>query len=247
MMRLLWKGLICMMESYYLECFENFKRVQERVAEATIKSGRSPEEVQLIAVTKTVEAGAIKAVIEAGATIIGENRVQEIIDKRDALAAVDKQVHMIGTLQTNKVKYLPGLVDMIQSVNSEKLALQISKDFAKKNVIANILIEVNIGEETSKSGAAFEELEALLYTIKDLPFLKVKGLMTIPPICSEIEARGYFSKMYKLFVDIKKKNIDNINMNTLSMGMSGDFEGAILEGATTVRVGTAIFGRRVYK
>jgi len=239
--------MICTMESYYLECAENYKFVQERVTNAAIKAGKDPESVKLIAVTKTVEAGAIIAVIEAGATAIGENRVQEIAQKQEALASFKKEVHMIGTLQTNKVKYLPGLVDMIQSVNSEKLAQQINKEFEKKNLTANILVEVNIGEESSKSGTTFEEVETLLHSLKNLPFLKVNGLMAIPPMGDELEVRKHFAQMYKLFVDIKHKNIDNISMDVLSMGMSGDFESAILEGATTVRVGTAIFGRRVYK
>lgn len=236
------------MENYYRECVENFYAVKERVNNAAVKSGRNAEDVQLIAVTKTVEAGAIAAVIEAGANVIGENRVQEIMQKQEALAHLKKEVHMIGHLQTNKVKYLPGLVDMIQSVDSEKLAQQISKEFSKQNLTTKILVEVNIGGEYSKSGTTAEQVEELLYKIKDLPAIQVDGLMTIPPICdTEAEVRGYFAQMYKLFVDIKQKNIDNVCMNTLSMGMTGDFESAILEGANVVRVGTGIFGRRIYK
>lgn len=236
------------MENYYHECVENYYAVKEKVANAAVKSGRKAEDVQLIAVTKTVEAGAIAAVIEAGANVIGENRVQEIMQKQEALSHLQKEVHMIGHLQTNKVKYLSGLVDMIQSVDSEKLAAQINKEFAKHNLIAKVLIEVNIGGEYSKSGTTAEQVEELLYKIKDFPAIQVDGLMTIPPICdTETEVRGYFAQMYKLFVDMKQKNIDNVYMNTLSMGMTGDFESAILEGANVVRVGTGIFGRRIYK
>ena len=234
------------MENYCLECVENYKRVEERVRAAALKSGRAEDAVQLVAVTKTVAADAIAAVIEAGAGIIGENRVQEMLSKKDDLAHLQKQTHIIGHLQSNKAKYLPGCVDMIQSIDSEKLGQAVSKAFAGAGACVDVLVEVNIGGEDSKSGCRPEEVEPLLYLLKDLPGIKVQGLMTIPPICEGDEARAYFARMYKLFIDMRQKNIDNININTLSMGMTGDFENAILEGATMVRVGTGIFGKRIY-
>ena len=234
------------MENYCLECVENYKRVEERVRTAALKSGRKEDAVQLVAVTKTVAADAIAAVIEAGASIIGENRVQEMLSKKDDLAYLPKQTHIIGHLQSNKAKYLPGCVDMIQSIDSEKLGQAVSKAFAGAGSCVDVLVEVNIGAEDSKSGCRPEEVEPLLYALKDLPGLRVCGLMTIPPICEGDEVRAYFARMYKLFIDMQQKNIDNINISTLSMGMTGDFENAILEGATMVRVGTGIFGKRVY-
>ncbi len=226
---------------------ENLERVHEQMGNACIRAGRPADSVQLIAVTKTVAPDLINEAIAAGVTAIGENRVQEFLGKRDVLHLDGVSAHLIGHLQTNKVKSIVGKVDMLQSVDSERLALAVNKASAALNTVTNILLEVNIGREPQKAGVLPEELDALLDTIAAMPFVKVHGLMTVPPILeTEAEKRKIFSKMYQMFVDIRDKKLDNIDMKILSMGMSGDFTEAILEGATTVRVGTAIFGHRQY-
>lgn len=225
---------------------ENYKRVKDRVAEAALKAGRSPDEVRLMCVTKTIEPEYINPVLDEGADLIGENRVQEFLGKKDALHLDGVEKHLIGHLQTNKVKQIVGEVDLIQSVDSVKLANEISKVSAKKGITTDILVEVNIGMEDSKSGISLGETESLLLEIAGMENIRIKGLMTIPPICSEDEARKYFYLMHKAFVDIKDKNYNNINMEILSMGMSGDYEAAVAEGSNIVRVGSAIFGARKY-
>lgn len=225
---------------------ENYRRVKESVAEAAVKAGRSENDVRLMCVTKTVEAAYINPVLDAGADLIGENRVQEYLGKKEELHLAGVERHLIGHLQTNKVKQIVGEVDMIESVDSIRLAKEISKESAKKNIVSNVLVEVNIGMEESKSGIALEGLEELLCEIAEMGHIKVKGLMTIPPICEAQEARKYFSVMHKRFIDIRDKRIDNIDMQILSMGMSGDYEAAIAEGSNIVRVGSAIFGARKY-
>ncbi|MBQ7203964.1 MAG: YggS family pyridoxal phosphate-dependent enzyme [Eubacterium sp.] len=225
---------------------ENYRRINEQVKETAVKAGRDPQDVRLMCVTKTVEAEYINPVLDLGADLIGENRVQEYVGKMDALHLDGVEKHLIGHLQTNKVKQIVGKVDMIESVDSLKLAKEISKQSEKIGTVTNILVEVNVGKEESKSGIFIEGLEELLCEIAQLSAIKVKGLMTIPPICDENEARQYFSLIHKSFVDIKDKKIDNIDMDILSMGMSGDFEAAILEGSNIVRVGSAIFGARKY-
>ena len=215
---------------------ENWKRVLDRVQEGAVKSGRDPREVRLMAVTKTVEPVYINRALDLGADLIGENRVQEYLGKR------------IGRLQTNKVKYIVGQVDMIQSVDSMKLAQEISKQSVKHGVTTQVLVEVNIGREESKSGIMIEALPELLEEAAQLPGLQIKGLMCIPPICeTETQVRKYFETMHQSFIDIKDKKHHNIDMDILSMGMSGDFEAAIAEGSTLVRVGSAIFGARQYR
>lgn len=226
---------------------ENFLRIRDTVSNTAIKAGRNPEEVRLMAVTKTVEYPYINRAIELGADLIGENRVQEFLGKKDDLKLDNVEKHLIGHLQTNKVKQIVGEVDMIESVDSYKLAKEISKVSEAKGVSTKVLVEVNVGKEESKSGIYIEQLEELLFRISELECIKVCGLMTIPPVCeSQDEARRYFEKMHRAFIDIKSKNIDNINMDVLSMGMSGDYEAAILEGSNIVRVGSAIFGARKY-
>lgn len=226
---------------------ENYKRVLDRVNEAAVKAGRSTDDVRLMAVTKTVESPYINRAIELGADLIGENRVQEYLGKKDELHLDGVEKHLIGRLQTNKVKYIVGEVDMIESVDSLKLAQEISKQSVKRGVVTPVLVEVNIGKEESKSGIFIEQLHDLLCEIASLEALKVKGLMTIPPICdSEKEVAEYFSTMYQSFIDIRDKKLDNVNMDILSMGMSGDFETAIANGSNLVRVGSAIFGARKY-
>lgn len=225
---------------------ENYKRIKDNVLETTIKAGRNEKDVRLMCVTKTIESEYINPVLDMGADLIGENRVQEYVSKLDTLHLDGVEKHIIGRLQTNKVKYIAGKVDMIESVDSLKLATMIDKEFKKADAVANVLVEVNIGKEESKSGTELETLEELLCQISSLPNVKVKGLMTIPPICDENEVRKYFASMHKAFEDIKAKNIPNIDMQILSMGMSGDYEQAILEGSNIVRVGSAIFGARKY-
>ncbi len=226
---------------------ENYKRVLDRVNEAAVKAGRSTDDVRLMAVTKTVESPYINRAIEVGADLIGENRVQEYLGKKDELHLDGVEKHLIGRLQTNKVKYIVGEVDMIESVDSLKLAQEISKQSVKRGVVTPVLVEVNIGKEESKSGIFIEQLHDLLCEIASLEAVKVKGLMTIPPICdSESEVRKYFESMHQSFIDIKDEKIDNIDMEILSMGMSGDFEAAVSEGSNIVRVGSAIFGARHY-
>lgn len=227
-------------------CIDNYKRIKEDVAQTAIKAGRSADEVRLMCVTKTVEPEYINPVLDLGADLIGENRVQEYCSKLDTLHLDGVEKHIIGHLQTNKVKYIAGRVDMIESVDSLKLAREISKEFKKANSTANVLVEVNIGREESKSGCDIDELEELLYQISELDCIKVKGLMTIPPICDELQARKYFALMNKKFLELKEKKIDGVEMQTLSMGMSADYEAAILEGSNIVRVGSAIFGARKY-
>ena len=227
-------------------CIDNYKRIKEDVAQTALRAGRSADDVRLMCVTKTVEPEYINPVLDLGADLIGENRVQEYCSKLDTLHLDGVEKHIIGHLQTNKVKYIAGRVDMIESVDSLKLAREISKEFKKANSTANVLVEVNIGREESKSGCDIDELEELLYQISELDCIKVKGLMTIPPICDELQARKYFALMNKKFLELKEKKIDGVEMQTLSMGMSADYEAAILEGSNIVRVGSAIFGARKY-
>lgn len=227
-------------------CIDNYKRIKEDVAQTAIRAGRSADDVRLMCVTKTVEPEYINPVLDLGADLIGENRVQEYCSKLDSLHLDGVEKHIIGHLQTNKVKYIAGRVDMIESVDSLKLAREISKEFKKANSTANVLVEVNIGREESKSGCDIDELEELLYQISELDCIKVKGLMTIPPICDELQARKYFALMNKKFLELKEEKIDGVEMQTLSMGMSADYEAAILEGSNIVRVGSAIFGARKY-
>lgn len=226
---------------------ENLQAVQERMENACIAAGRPVDAVQLLAVTKTVEPAYINEAIACGVTQIGENRVQEYLGKRDALHLSGVKTHLIGHLQTNKVKSIVGAVDMIQSVDSLHLAQAIDKASTACGVRTDVLVEVNIGREPQKSGVLPEKLPALLEEIASLSGISVCGMMTVPPILEkEYEKRKIFSEMYQLFIDNSAKKIDNIDMHILSMGMSGDYYEAILEGATVVRIGTAIFGHRHY-
>ena len=214
---------------------------------ACIQAGRADSSVRLLAVTKTVDAERINSVIRQGVGQIGENRVQEFLRKREDINLKNTAVHLIGHLQTNKVKQIVGNVQMIQSVDSFRLAQAISGRSKELSIVTPVLVEVNIGGEEAKSGVEPENLESLLCQISDLPGIRVRGLMTVPPILhKETEKRKIFSKMYQLFVDIADKKIDNIDMQELSMGMSGDYREAILEGSTMVRIGSALFGERQY-
>lgn len=226
---------------------DNFKAINERIANAAAAANRNVQDVRLMAVTKTVESVYINHAIGLGANLIGENRVQEYLGKKDELMLDGVEKHLIGHLQTNKVKQIVGEVDMIESVDSVKLAKEISRVSAIKGLTTNILVEVNVGKEASKSGIYVEELEELLIEISQMENIKIKGLMTIPPICeSQAEAGRYFEAMHRAFADIKDKRLPNIDMDILSMGMSGDFEEAVKHGSNIVRVGSAIFGARKY-
>lgn len=225
---------------------ENIKDVKEKIKFACEKSGRNPEDVTLIAVSKTKPYTDIEEALKSGILDYGENKVQELCEKFDILPA-DIKWHMIGHLQRNKVKYLVGKTELIHSVDSLRLAEQIEKDFAKANETANVLIEVNMAQEESKFGITSVETEKLIRDIAKLPHIKIKGLMTIAPFTENPETnRIYFRNMKQLSVDIESKNIDNVTMSVLSMGMTGDYQVAIEEGATMVRVGTGIFGNRNY-
>lgn len=225
---------------------ENIKQVEENIIKSCEKVGRDPKEVTLIAVSKTKPYTAIEEALPSGVLDYGENKVQELTEKYEILPK-DIRWHMIGHLQRNKVKYLVGKVELIHSVDSLRLANQIETEFAKKNEIANILIEVNTANEESKFGITSETTEQLVREISKLEHIRIKGLMTIAPYTDNPETnRVYFRNMKKLSVDIEEKNIDNVSMNVLSMGMTGDYQVAIEEGATMVRVGTGIFGERNY-
>lgn len=235
-----------MMEKLSAEEFDlNYERVLEKLEIAAEKSGRDKKEITLLAATKTVDPDTINYAIEKGITHIGENRVQELLSKHSLLKPVHS--HFIGHLQTNKVKDIIDKVEMIESVDSLKLANEISKQALKRGITMDVLLEVNIGGEESKSGFTPEEVEKAVEEVAKLPAIRVKGLMAIPPAADlPEESRKYFRKMYKLFIDIQGKTIDNSNMSVLSMGMSNDFDIAAEEGATLVRVGTSLFGRRIY-
>ena len=224
---------------------ENIRRVRENIALAAREVGRDPGEIALCAATKTQSDKTIRAAIAAGITLCGENRVQEMTAHLDADAYAGAELHFIGHLQTNKVKQVVGRVDLIQSVDSERLLRAIDRQAAALDLRQDILLEVNIGGEESKSGVAPEEVEALSRLACQLSHVRLRGLMAIPPIVSEKGNREFFHKMYEIYVDIIRKMSHNENdINCLSMGMSGDYMDAVREGATLVRVGTALFGER---
>lgn len=228
---------------------ENLQRIEENIQNACAAAGRNRDEVTLMAVTKTVSPDKINTALDAGITCIGENRVQEFLEKRDALHLDGVQAHLIGHLQTNKVRRIVGQVDMIQSIDSERLAKAVSDAaLATERGCVDVLVEVNIGGEESKSGVPADQLDELLHKIAGFSGIRVRGLMAIPPILhTEAEKRAIFCEMRKLFIDIRGKNVDNITMEILSLGMSMDYVEAIREGSTLVRVGSAIFGARDYQ
>ncbi len=220
--------------------------VLKRIEAACKRSERNPENVTLIAVSKTMPVEAIREAMACGMVDFGENRPQELRDKQKAITE-PLRWHMIGSLQSNKLKYVVGKTVLIHSVDSLELAKEIDEMSLKKDVTTDILIEINIAGEASKHGVSPEDTEALIREIAKLSKVKVRGLMTVAPYTEDAEEnRLYFRKMKQLMVDINSKNIDNISMDTLSMGMTGDYEVAVEEGATLVRVGTGIFGHRVY-
>lgn len=224
----------------------NYNSVNANVIASCKKAGREPGEVTLIAVSKTKPVEDISTLYEHGVRDFGENKVQELTEKYEQLPK-DIRWHLIGHLQTNKVKYIVDKVHLIHSVDSVKLAEQIEKEASKKDVIVNILVQVNVANEDTKFGLDTDETLRNVETISKFPHIRIKGLMTIAPFVENGEEnRKYFQNLKQLSVDIDKKNIDNVSMDFLSMGMSGDYETAIEEGATLVRVGTNIFGMRNY-
>lgn len=225
---------------------ENYDNVAERIAAACENSGRDPKDVTLIAVSKTKPVSMLQEIYNHGCRNFGENKVQELAEKYEIMPK-DIKWHMIGHLQRNKVKYIVDKVCLIHSVDSLRLAEEISKEALKKNVEVDILIEVNAAMEESKYGVAPSEAPALAAQIARLPGIHIKGLMTIAPYVENPEEnRQYFAQLKQLSVDISAKNIDNVTMDILSMGMTGDYEVAVSEGAALVRVGTGIFGERHY-
>ena len=225
---------------------DNLKNVEERVQAACDRAGRKREEVTLIAVSKTKPVEMLQEIYDENIRDFGENKVQELCDKIEKMPK-DIKWHMIGHLQRNKVKYIVDKVEMIHSVDSIRLAETIDKEAEKHGVIANILIEVNVAKEESKFGLMPEEVPEFVEKIAGFPHIRVKGLMTIAPFVENPEKnRTVFADLRKLSVDIAKKNVDNVNVSILSMGMTNDYQVAIEEGATMVRVGTGIFGARDY-
>lgn len=231
------------------EISANLADVREKIRLAAVKSGRNPEDIKLIAVSKTNPTDAIEAAAASGITVFGENKVQELNEKIDYFEnkGCSYEWHLIGHLQTNKCKYIVGKTEMIHSVDSYKLASEINRIAEKNGVTVKILIEVNIGDEESKFGCRPENCENLIRQIALLNNIRICGLMCIAPFTENPENnRSFFRQMKDLSVDIERKNIDNVNMSELSMGMTGDYCVAIEEGATMVRVGTGIFGKRHY-
>lgn len=225
---------------------ENIKLVKNNIDTACSKSGRQRDDVTLIAVSKTKPVAMLQEAYNAGCRDFGENKVQELIEKYEQLPK-DIRWHMIGHLQRNKVKYIVDKVYLIHSVDSLRLAEEISKEAGKKGVNVSILIEVNVAQEETKFGTTCEEVLRLVEEIAKLPHIQIKGLMTIAPYVENPEEnRQYFEKLRQIYVDIIHKNIDNVCMDVLSMGMTGDYAVAVEEGATYVRVGTGIFGERQY-
>jgi pyridoxal phosphate enzyme (YggS family) len=225
---------------------ENLKQVEQRIREACARSGRRREDVRLIVVSKTKPVSMIEEVIRLGIRDFGENKPQELRDKYDVLPK-DLRWHMIGNLQRNKIKYVVGRAAMIHSIGSEELALAVDRECEKKGMVMPCLVEVNMAHEESKGGIAPEEAPAFVRSISVLKHLKIEGLMTVAPYVENPgENRGYFRALRNLAVDIDRENIDNIRMRHLSMGMTGDFEVAVEEGATMIRVGTGILGERNY-
>lgn len=226
---------------------QNLKQVHEKIRAACLRSGRAEADVQLIAVSKTKPVSMLLEAYEAGERHFGENKVQELVEKYEQLPK-DIKWHMIGHLQRNKVKYIVDKVYLIHSVDSLRLAEEINKEALKIGRRVPVLIEVNVAGEETKFGVAPAELEAFLLKIAPLPAIQISGLMTIAPFVTDPEQnRSYFTILKQLSVDIARKNIDNVSMNVLSMGMTGDYEVAVEEGAGYVRVGTGIFGDRIYQ
>lgn len=231
------------MGTEYKYISENYKRICAEIEEAKVRYRKPDDRTDIMAVTKTVPHEAVNFAVSCGIRLLGENRVQEYESKK-AFYDPSAEVHFIGHLQTNKVKYIVGEMKLIHSVDSIKLASEINRQAAKKGIQQEVLAEVNIGGEESKSGISPEMLPELLHEMSEMRNIRVKGLMTIPP---PGDNEKFLCGMQKLFLDISSKNMDNIDMDILSMGMSGDYAAAIKYGSNLVRIGTALFGARNYK
>ena len=226
---------------------ENIRRIHSEMEQAATAAGRDPKTITLCAATKMNDAARVREAIAAGIRVCGENRVQELTQKLAENAYEGAQIHFIGHLQTNKVRQVVGNVDLIQSVDSLRLLRAIDQEARKQGLKQDILLEVNIGAEESKSGFSPENIWEVLVKIKDFPNIRVRGLMAIPPICEKTgDNDKFFQEMCNLSVDITAKKYDNVCMEILSMGMSGDYASAIAHGSTMIRIGTAIFGERDY-
>ena len=226
---------------------DNVARIRDEIASAAAASGRDPKEIQLCAATKMNDAEAVRQAIAAGVDCCGENRVQELVQKAAQNAYVGAPVHFIGHLQTNKVRQVVGKVSLIQSVDSLRLLEAINKEATRQNIIQDVLLEINIGREESKSGFMKEEITQILEKMTEFSQIRVRGLMAIPPILQKnTNSCKFFEEMCNLSVDITGKKYDNVCVDILSMGMSDDFKQAIACGSTMIRVGTAIFGARNY-
>ena len=227
---------------------ENIARIKAEMEQAALAAGRDPKEIRLCAATKMNDADAVKEAVAAGVDCCGENRVQELLQKQPLGAYEGKPVHFIGHLQTNKVKQVVGKVDLIQSVDRPELLECIEKQAAKLDMVQDILLEVNVGQEESKSGYDADDVMEVASKMSQYPHCRLCGLMAIPPISQEPGGNSaYFAQMHQLYVDISAKKYDNVNMVCLSMGMSDDYADAIAHGSTMIRVGTAIFGARNYQ
>ena len=236
-----------MTESCFSEVTERYQRICENIAAAAASVSKSAEDITFLAATKTVDPVLINHAISLGLRYIGENRVQELLSKYDAYDLEHASLQFIGHLQTNKVRQIVGKVDLIQSVDSVRLAQEIARCSEKLGITTDILCEVNIGREENKSGVLPEALPELLDEIRQIGSIRVRGLMAIPPICNNAQENcKFFDNMRNMFLDIKGKNIDNISMDILSMGMSDDYVEAIRCGANMIRVGSALFGARSY-
>ena len=226
---------------------ENVRRIRAEMEKAALEAGRDPKEIKLCAATKMNDAAAVRQAIAAGVDCCGENRVQELTQKLAENAYEGCEVHFIGHLQTNKVRQVVGKVSLIHSIDSLRLLEAVSHEAQKQGIVQDILLEINIGSEESKSGFTPEELPEILERAAALPGIFVRGLMAIPPICQNSgDNNKFFQKMYQLSVDITAKKYDNVCIDIMSMGMSGDFREAIACGSTMIRIGTAIFGPRDY-
>ena len=235
-------------EVFFMSVAENVARVRAQMKDAALRCGRNPDEIQLCAATKMNDAEAVRQAIAAGVDCCGENRVQELTAKLSENAYAGAPVHFIGHLQTNKVKQVVGKVDLIQSVDSEHLLRAVDREAARQGIRQDILLEINIGNEASKGGFRPEEILPLVENFGEFSNICVKGLMAIPPISRfPGENLEFFQKMRQISVDIRDIINDNVKVDCLSMGMSGDFADAIAAGSTMIRVGTAIFGARDYR
>jgi len=234
-------------DKVYFGIYENIEQIKANVAKAAVASGRTIDDIRIMAVTKTIDTARINYALSCGITLIGENRVQEFIGKRESINLSACDVHLIGHLQSNKVRQIIGKVNMIQSVDSVNIAKEIGKKSLEIGLKTDVLMEINIEEEPNKFGFLPISAVEKACELAQIPGINLCGLMSVPPISTEEKRnRQNFSNIKRLFIDICDKKIDNVSMQILSMGMSGDYQAAVLEGANLIRVGSAVFGTRIY-